>query len=203
MERDPIVTTTILSEPANEEIKAEKRIARKKHRRKNIPKIKKSTEAISEQNIPAKTWLSAISNLALLLAIFTIVFAAHRAIRVNQKQITESPVAAAPEVSSDEKAEEPAPEKQIAEESESPSESPKVETQKVVSKKRNIYTADPYTDGGALDLDRTKLNGAMNGHMSENSNPWNSGGHMDLDGESARNEYKKHYLSSAESVTTP
>ncbi|MBI2974605.1 MAG: hypothetical protein HYY43_03345 [Deltaproteobacteria bacterium] len=213
------MTTTILPEPPAEEIQAETRTVRTKHRRKNTPKIKKSAEVISEQNIPAKTWLSAVSNLALLLAIFTIVFAAHRAIQNNQKQAAESPVAVTAEVpleaeetTSQEEAapqtnskiiEESEAEKQIAEEPSPKEETIPIKKQKIVSKKQTTSSVDPYTDSGPLDLDRTKLNGFTNGRINDFANPWNSGGHLDLDNESARNEYKKHYLSSAESVNTP
>ena len=174
-----------------------KKRRRKKIRSKAAPKITSGSEPRSD------AWFTAISNLALLIAIFTIIFAAHQAFKKNKMPVeadkvrTEAPkaeVAVVEEI----KAEPTALKENEIEEIkiEAPKvEQPKIEQPKVVNR------TDPYTNGGPLDLDRRDLSAvSVKDAFSDHKNPWNGGGALDLDNSSAREEYKKNYLSANESV---
>lgn len=135
-------------------------------------------------------WLSTVANLALLIAIFTIILATHRAIQNNRHASEIVAVETSAEQPQQKVAEEKLAEKRPAQQAEQIVEktaetiqvekpvakpSLKIKKKAVVAKKRMIE-----------DLDMAR-------------NLWNNGGPYDLDGETKRQEYKKTYLSATES----
>lgn len=211
------------------EIVTTKPVKRRTTSRKRAPKVASSLpETFEAKEARSSFLLSWIANLTLLLAIFTIIFVAHRAIQNNGKEktaletqenipqttqesakATEVPAAVTPEQKVPEVAEAPkvteaAPaEEKLAEEKPVAKEQPR---KTKYAKKRAATVSDPYTSGGPLDLDNIGRNTAKDPQelntsaFSDHRNPWNSGGAHDLDNPSNRNEYKKkNYLSSSES----
>jgi|GEM_PF-5516995 len=188
-------------------------------RRKKKPRVKKLPdfpfESSNKEEPPSQTWFTAIANLAILIAIFTIIFAAHHAFKRNkmtanssdQQEIAAATTTTVSASISDAPANDTAAnniKEEPQEVTEKPSEPvvPTVETKaekpKAVAKKSR--QSDPYTNGGPLDLDRTSVNAVnIEKAFSDDKNPWNSGGALDLDSSTAREQYKKNYLSSNES----
>jgi len=190
------------------------------HRRK---KIKTKTATITHPTLEAKErnrWIVPVSNLALLIAIFAIIFAAHKAIQKS----TRVPVGTERGIALGEKPTQEEVDEMRSMLGKSASDEDKVltteemaatlnenlqadqvvvvEPEKVVGKKS---FRDPYTSGGPLDLDRRSLNEPtdISRQISELINPWNGGGALDLDREEKRLEYRKNnYLSMQESDNT-
>ena len=190
------VTTIMDSEPSARPVSPKPRRTRKTPKKNNthvrLPQM-------PEEEQRSKVWLSTLANLVLLIAIFTIVFAAHRAIQTHIQ--TQAPVAAVSEqpqqqptaqpetVTAEPEAEETEP-SQVSKQTEETKEETKPETEPIKQTKRIRLTwHDPYTSGGQHDLDR----------VSDHNNPWNAGGVLDLDNNTMREEYKKNnYISIVE-----
>lgn len=173
-----------------------------------------------ESSSNSNVWFMAISNLALLLAIFTIIFAAHHAFQKNRtakvaavgttSQATETAVEVKTEEAVPTTAQEATEAVQQAANIET-EDTAKIEgttavvkTEKTSKKKlRKVRgNEDPYTNGGPLDLDRRSVADVndVKKAFSDHSNPWNGGGALDLDSPASREQYnKKSYLSSTES----
>ncbi len=191
---------------------------RKKYTKNSVPAI----PASDEEPTP-RIFLTAVANLTLLVAVLTIVFAAHRAVQNNKQQTTEQIIdnrpltidqtaqatepASAPQVTPNpSEPTEPTQQAELVEtaqpqpkagpplaETEQPEPPPKAhqaETKAKQAKPIDRFSSVPYTNGGALDLDR-KLPSARSNTVSNQKNPWNSGGSSDLDSETSRQQYKK------------
>lgn len=193
--------------------------AKKPRRTRGRPKKKvKSPAAAVEEVARSSAWLTTLANLALLIAIFTIIFAAHRAIQNNKNSTSVSttapaqqPTAVAQEVEQKVEQKIEVEEEKIAvegvkEEAKTEvTEEPAKEIKKIKKNRsakrfrgRGKYSSDPYTSGGPLDLDRripapevNTKNNKLDYNYSDKRNPWNAGGNLDLDSDSARDEYKK------------
>lgn len=206
---NPQVTSTIIKP---EEIG----VPQKAQPRKRTQKKRKAAQRIkvTTNNDPPR-WLSAISNFLLLIAVFTIIFAAHKAL--NRKQTTvssERPAVSEEKTRNEETKDEgrwtmdekkdDSEQIQITDQEEEKTKDEKPEPTQM-RKRVNAKTRkhiDPYTSGGPLDLDRR--NSHANGDFrTDLKDPWNSGGEKDLDSEAARLEYKKSYLSVSDSAKEP
>jgi hypothetical protein len=173
-----------------------KRTYTKRRKRKTAQRSAAAREAVN-LNIPSsdeeprsKVFLTTVANLALLIAVLTIVFAAHRAVQNRQQEIAEKTIDHTQTIDQAAQTTDQPQKVQAAEPAE-PTEP--AETVEPVEPAKAIKTvkrySDPYTNGGPLDLDRHGNAGAdIAGDLK---NPWNSGGPLDLDNEAARQQYKK------------
>lgn len=206
-----------LSQAGGEPQETRKRTYTKRRRRKNARKNATTRDAL-QLNVPSsdeeprsRMFLTTVANLALLVAVLTIVFAAHRAVQNNRQQTAEQTTDHRPQtIDQTTQTTEPASEPRTTAEQiiddrpetidqkqqaqpQPRAGPPPAETEPAKQAKRAKLaqpSSDPYTNGGALDLDRM-LPSARSNTGSDHNNPWNSGGNLDLDSETNRQQYKK------------
>lgn len=127
---------------------------------------------------------------------------AKEAVKTETQKTEETKESAVAENKPEEKAEKKVEENVVVKEDTAPSEKPKP-----VARKKDF--SDPYTSGGPLDLDRRENTNVIEALKEESSitknigtdhrNPWNGGGHQDLDNPNTREEYlKNNYISITE-----
>jgi len=189
---------------------AAKRSRKRKTRAKKRPAfIADMAETSKSDEAPSQVWFTAISNLALLVALFTIIFAAHHAFRKNKivavpdakKEIATTTAKEVPNnVDNTGAVTETKTEQTITDVQEENVEKSEQTPKEKIIRPSPIARTDPFTNGGPLDLDR-KAPGNTNveAAFKDSANPWNGGGSLDLDSQTAREQYKNNYLSSNES----
>jgi hypothetical protein len=193
----PAVTTIIESLPKASDAKGPRRQKRKYTRRqrrgadsstRRSPGSSQSASSEENENgLNSATFLKIISNLALLLAVFTIVFAAHRAIQGNKKEaaLTAEPVQVtqpAPQPPKIEKKAEPAQVAEVPKAEEKQPEGQKIEDQKVaepeeketVAEEQKAETEKPETKAEEPKTEATTA-------VRDMSDPYTNGGPLDLD----------------------
>lgn len=193
------VTTIIESLPKTEAKEDGVKKLRRRKKRKTLARLPRASKTQETPDTEKRhtVWFSTIANLALLIAIFTIIFAAHRAIQ-NSRQ---PPIARHQEVTAQQPVQTEEQQSGVTAEQQNnaitsePIESIKTEPvkneeQKIEALAQEIQTIEPVKP--KVSLERPTIR----------RNPWNDGGILDLDSETARQEYKnKGYLSSTESDT--
>ncbi|PIR16418.1 MAG: hypothetical protein COV46_08405 [Deltaproteobacteria bacterium CG11_big_fil_rev_8_21_14_0_20_49_13] len=201
------VTTVISALPKDTKKPRRKHGQRRTAKRQGYSIQGTSLPSIPEEEKKRGVWLTTIANLALLLAVFTIIFAAHRAIQ-NSKHASNATVVAKVKVVSaptdvepaepkepeaiteefKEDAEEEAVKEKIAvEETKKDKSETAKETSIEAPKEKNAagkYHPDPYTNGGPLDLDRRTPSTAKIG-----SNTYNELNQNYYRGNDARRDY--------------
>lgn len=178
IEPSQVVTTTTIVESLPGGVKK----LRRRRKRKTLARsrvVSKSLETPdTEKHHPV--WFSTLANMALLIAIFAIIFAAHHAIQNNRQPpiiLQKEVVAQQPTAVTPEPVVEP------------------IKTELVKNEEQEIEAVAQESEV----IEPVKPKVSLERRPVINRNPWNDGGTLDLDSATARQEYKnKGYLSSTD-----